>query len=144
VDSFTLSCFVPRERDHGSCQVGVWVGPRTGLDTGEEKNLLILLRIVLQFVGLPVCSLVAILELPFLVGFVICICSHDYAELSCDESCIASPRLLPGNSYKHLDNARVGKGHVTASAVTQQLKHFSLVRSRVIGKTEVRLQGSSL
>jgi hypothetical protein len=37
---------------------------------------------------------------------------------------IASPRLLPGNSYKHLDNARVGKGHVTASAVTQQLKRF--------------------
>jgi hypothetical protein len=27
-------------------------------------------------------------------------------------------------SYKHLDNARVGKGHVTASAVTQQLKRF--------------------
>jgi hypothetical protein len=27
----------------------------------------------------------------------------------------ASPHLvLPGNSYKHLDDARVGKGHVTA------------------------------
>jgi hypothetical protein len=32
--------------------------------------------------------------------------------------------LLPGNSYKHMDDARVGKGHVTASAVTQQLKRF--------------------
>jgi hypothetical protein len=60
-----------------------------------------------------------------------------------DESLIASPRLLPGNSYKHLDDARVGKGHVTASAVTspvstvtQQLKHrwkerFPRVRSGV-------------
>jgi hypothetical protein len=37
---------------------------------------------------------------------------------------IASPRLLPGNSYKHFDDAGVGKGHVTASAVTQQLKRF--------------------
>jgi hypothetical protein len=27
-------------------------------------------------------------------------------------------------SYKHLDNARVGKDHVTTSAVTQQLKPF--------------------
>jgi hypothetical protein len=33
--------------------------------------------------------------------------------------------LSPGNSYKHLDNARVGKGHVTALATTQQLKAFS-------------------
>jgi hypothetical protein len=40
-------------------------------------------------------------------------------------------RLLPLNIYKHLDDARVGKGHVTASAVTsrystvtQQLKRF--------------------
>jgi hypothetical protein len=31
---------------------------------------------------------------------------------------IASPRLLPGNSYKHLDNARVGKGHVNTSRVS--------------------------
>jgi hypothetical protein len=38
----------------------------------------------------------------------------------------AEPRLLPGNSYKHLDEARVGKGHVTASEVTQQLKRFPL------------------
>jgi hypothetical protein len=37
--------------------------------------------------------------------------------------CIALPRLLPGRSYKNLDDARVGKGHVTASAVTQQLKN---------------------
>jgi hypothetical protein len=46
------------------------------------------------------------------------------AEPSRHESRIASPRLLPGNSYKHLDDARVGKGHVTASAVSQQLKRF--------------------
>jgi hypothetical protein len=51
---------------------------------------------------------------------------------------IASLRLLPGNSYKHLDDARVGKGHVTASEVTsrvsivtQQLKRFPRARSRV-------------
>jgi hypothetical protein len=30
---------------------------------------------------------------------------------------IASHRLLPGNSYKHLDDARVGRGHVTMLAV---------------------------
>jgi hypothetical protein len=48
-----------------------------------------------------------------------------WAEPSRDEPTrISSPRLLPGNSYKHLDNAIVGKGHVTASAVTQQLKCF--------------------
>jgi hypothetical protein len=62
--------------------------------------------------------------------------SHDYATV--DEAVfspsravtsrasrrIASPCLLPGNSYKHLDDARVGKGHVNASAVTHQLKRF--------------------
>jgi hypothetical protein len=32
--------------------------------------------------------------------------------------------LSPGNSYKHLDSARVGKGHVTALATMQQLKRF--------------------
>jgi hypothetical protein len=37
---------------------------------------------------------------------------------------VVSPCLLPGNRYKHLDDARVGKGHVTASAVTQQSKRF--------------------
>jgi hypothetical protein len=47
------------------------------------------------------------------------------------KSHIASPHLLPGNSYKHLDDARVGKGHVTASAVTKQLKRFPRVRSRI-------------
>jgi hypothetical protein len=43
-----------------------------------------------------------------------------------NESLIASHHLasLPGNSYKHLDDARVEKGHVTASTVTQQLKCF--------------------
>jgi hypothetical protein len=46
------------------------------------------------------------------------------AEPSRDESRIASPRLFPGDSYKHLDDARVGKNHVTASAVTQQFKRF--------------------
>jgi hypothetical protein len=40
------------------------------------------------------------------------------------ESRIASPHLLPGNSYKHLDDARIGKGYVTASSVTQQLNRF--------------------
>jgi hypothetical protein len=42
---------------------------------------------------------------------------------------VASPRLaslLPDNSYKHLDDSRVGKGHVTALAVTQQLERFPL------------------
>jgi hypothetical protein len=37
---------------------------------------------------------------------------------------IASSRLFPGNSYKRLDDARVRKGHMTALAVTQQLKRF--------------------
>jgi hypothetical protein len=82
-------------------------------------------------------------------------CSRDYTTveeavfspsqaLPCrDESRIASPHLLPGNSYKHLGDARVGKGHMSASAVmsgvstvAQQLKHrwkecFPRVRSRV-------------
>jgi hypothetical protein len=70
--------------------------------------------------------------------------SHDYATVdetvfspSLAESRIASHHLLPGNSYKHLYDARVGKGHVTASAVTslfstvtQQLERFLRVRSR--------------
>jgi hypothetical protein len=60
-----------------------------------------------------------------------------------DESRIASPRLLPGNSYKHLDDARVGKGHVTASAVTQQLKRFLCIRQGFIGEIEARLRVSS-
>jgi hypothetical protein len=34
---------------------------------------------------------------------------------------IALPRLLPGKSYKHLDNERVGKDHVNASAVTSRV-----------------------
>jgi hypothetical protein len=38
------------------------------------------------------------------------------AEPRSDESRIASPRLLPGNSYKHLDDARVGNGHATIEA----------------------------
>jgi hypothetical protein len=40
-----------------------------------------------------------------------------------NESLITLPRLasLPGNSYKHLDDARVGKGRVTASAVMSRV-----------------------
>jgi hypothetical protein len=34
---------------------------------------------------------------------------------------IVSPPLLPGNSYKHLDEARVGNGHMTASAVPSRV-----------------------
>jgi hypothetical protein len=49
--------------------------------------------------------------------------------------CIASPRLLPGNSYKHLDDT-------IASAVTQQLKRFSRMSDQgFIGETEARLRG---
>jgi hypothetical protein len=36
--------------------------------------------------------------------------------------CLAS--LLPGNSYKHLDDARIRKGHVSALVATQQFKRF--------------------
>jgi hypothetical protein len=36
----------------------------------------------------------------------------------------ASSHLLQGNCYKHLDNAKVRKGHVAVSSVTQQLKRF--------------------
>jgi hypothetical protein len=61
---------------------------------------------------------------------------------------MASSRLLPGNSYKHQDDARVGKDHVTASAatsrvstVTQQLKRFPRARSRVYRKTEASFGG---
>jgi hypothetical protein len=46
------------------------------------------------------------------------------AELNLAEASWTEP-LSPDNSYKHLDNARVGKGHVTALATTQQLKAFS-------------------
>jgi hypothetical protein len=64
------------------------------------------------------------------------------AEPSCDELHIASPRLashlLSGNSYEHLDDARVARGHVTASAVKQQLKRFPCVRSRVY-RTRLRV-----
>jgi hypothetical protein len=44
-----------------------------------------------------------------------------------NESLIASHHLaslLPGNSYKHLDDARVKKGHVTSLPATKQLKSF--------------------
>jgi hypothetical protein len=42
---------------------------------------------------------------------------------------IASSRLLPGNSYKHLDDARVGKGHVTASAVTSRVRSDATIKA---------------
>jgi hypothetical protein len=59
-------------------------------------------------------------------------CSRNYSAVDevvfspcrAEQSRVASLRLLPGNSYKHLDDARVGKGHVTTSAVSQQLKRF--------------------
>jgi hypothetical protein len=47
--------------------------------------------------------------------------SRDYATV--DEA-VFSPCRAELHSYKHLDTARVGKGHVTVSAVTQQLKRF--------------------
>jgi hypothetical protein len=67
--------------------------------------------------------------------------SHDYATIDeavfspcCAETFrssrrIASPRLLPGNSYKHLDDARVGKGHVTASAVTSSVSSDETIKA---------------
>jgi hypothetical protein len=52
--------------------------------------------------------------------------SRDYATV--DEAvfspCLAEQIRAESRSYKYLDNARVGKGPVTASAVTQQLKRF--------------------
>jgi hypothetical protein len=38
--------------------------------------------------------------------------------------CLTS--FVAGNSYKHLDDARVGKVHMTTSTVMQQLKHFCM------------------
>jgi hypothetical protein len=56
---------------------------------------------------------------------------------------VTSPHLvLPGNSYKHLDDAGIRKGHVTALATTQ-LKAFSrmsdprVYRSTVIVPNEI-------
>jgi hypothetical protein len=54
------------------------------------------------------------------------------------ESHLASPRLLPGNSCKHLDDARMGTGHVTASAVGKSF--FRVSDQGFIGETEARLQ----
>jgi hypothetical protein len=67
--------------------------------------------------------------------------SHDYAtvdetvfspcgaEPSRDESRTTSPRLLPGNSYKHLDDARMGKGHLTATAVTSHVSSDATIEA---------------
>jgi hypothetical protein len=69
---------------------------------------------------------------------------------------IASSRSLPGNSYKHLGDARVGMGHMTESAVMSRVSivlhnrsTFGRSVSRVsdqgfIGETEVRLQWLSV
>jgi hypothetical protein len=46
------------------------------------------------------------------------------AERSRDESRIASPHFMPGNSYKHSDDARLRKGHVTASSVTSRVRQW--------------------
>jgi hypothetical protein len=43
---------------------------------------------------------------------------------------VASPHLvLPGNSYKHLDDARVGKGHVTVPAVTSPVSNDTTMKA---------------
>jgi hypothetical protein len=76
--------------------------------------------------------------------------SHDYATVDkavfspcCAEPSRASPRLLPGNSHKHLDDARAGKDHVTASPVTSRVRRNATIEafSRMsdqgfIGETE--------
>jgi hypothetical protein len=57
--------------------------------------------------------------------------------------------LLPGNSYKTLDDSRVWKGHVTAlaftsriSTVTQQLKLlFRMSDQGFVGETEASSGG---
>jgi hypothetical protein len=67
-----------------------------------------------------------------------------------DESRITLPRLLPGNSYKHLDDARVGR--VTwprlqwRHAFQQRRNNWSVSRvsdQGFIGETEARLRVSS-
>jgi hypothetical protein len=65
-----------------------------------------------------------------------------------DESRIASPCLLPGISYKHLDDAKVGKCHVIVpavmsrvSTVMQQLKHSRMSDQGFIGDTEASSGG---
>jgi hypothetical protein len=52
---------------------------------------------------------------------------HAEQSQAVNELLIVSHRiasLLPGNSYKHLDDASVRKGHVTALPATQQIKRF--------------------
>jgi hypothetical protein len=51
-------------------------------------------------------------------------CSRDYATV---EKGVFSPCRAEhsrAEQYKHLDDARVQKGHMTTSTVTQQLKRF--------------------
>jgi hypothetical protein len=66
--------------------------------------------------------------------------SRDYATV--DEA-VFSPCRAESRSYKDLDNARVGKGNLTASAVTQQLKRFPHVRSRIYTSSQEELSVSS-
>jgi hypothetical protein len=49
------------------------------------------------------------------------------AEDSRPEPNRAEP-LLPGNSYKHFDNARVRKNHVTAPAVTSRVSNDTTMK----------------
>jgi hypothetical protein len=67
-----------------------------------------------------------------------------------DMSHLASPHSLPGNSYKHLDDTRVGTGHVTAcsevmSAFPQWRNNRRTLFSHVsdqgfIGETEAHVR----
>jgi hypothetical protein len=93
--------------------------------------------------------------------------SHDYATvdeavfspsraLPCrDESRIASPRLLPGNRYKILDDARVGKGTWPRQQWRHMFNSDAIIEAQLevafsrmsdqgfIGETEARLRVSS-
>jgi hypothetical protein len=57
--------------------------------------------------------------------------------------------MLPGNSYKHLDDARVGKVHVTAPAVTSRvsddttMEAFSRMSDTRVYESAVAVQFSS-
>jgi hypothetical protein len=44
-------------------------------------------------------------------------------------SVISFGNVLPNNSYKHLDDARVGKGHVTAPAVTSRVSNDTTMKA---------------
>jgi hypothetical protein len=42
---------------------------------------------------------------------------------------MASPPLLPGNNYEHFNDARIGKGHVTVSAVTSRVSSDATIKA---------------